>query len=158
MNDLTVVIDDKDKIAIGNELTRLFALQDMPLGKEKKAILIEELAAQGLPVDAIISGISSLVREDLKAIKFTTLVDAAHKKMATEEAPMSDCKKCLRGEVFMRDEKKREFALACVCSQGAHVAMVAGLARWNGEETQFRRGRMLTLIPPLVLASHLAEQ
>jgi hypothetical protein len=146
---LMLLMGEDEKNLIGNELTRLFALQDMPLGKEKKAILIEELAQQGIPAGAIVEGLRGLAKEDLKAIKLPLILEASRSKVA-RDVSYSRCKCCTDGLVLMRDEQGRNFSLACLCENGNVRAMALLLARWNGKDEQHSHGRMLTLIPKVV--------
>jgi hypothetical protein len=143
VNQLTIVLSDNERSIIADELTRLFALQDVPLGKEKKAILIEELSIQGLPVEAIKAGLRSLVKEELPKIKLSTLVDAAHRQVTHETEAGEACEHCFGGLVIMRDDKKSEFALDCLCSMGNQRGE---LAKWNGQDTFYRRGRWLEIV------------
>lgn len=136
MNELTTPLDDNDKIRIGNELEKLFVLQDRPMSKEKKVILLDELGQTGYPAQAILAGIKSLQAEDLKSIKFANLLDAIKDKMTYEEEVKTQCEKCDgRGIVTMRNKDKYQFALACVCVNGNAFAG-RGNARWNGERYQ----------------------
>lgn len=136
MNELTTPIDDNDKIRIGNELDKLFILQDRPMSKEKKIILIDEICQTGFPVPAILAGLKSLQAEDLQRIKFVNIVEAIKEKMTYEEEQRTQCEKCDgRGIVTMRNKDKYQFALACVCVNGNAFAS-RGNARWNGEQFQ----------------------
>lgn len=136
MNELTVPLDDNDKIRIGNELERLFVLQDRPIAKEKKLILVDEICKTGYPIDAIMAGIKSLESEDMKNVKFAHLVDAIKDKMTYEEERAARCDYCDgRGMVTMRNKDKYQFALACVCVNGNRFHS-QGNARWNGQQFQ----------------------
>lgn len=149
MQQLIPTLDDNEKIAIGNELDRLFMFQDRPpLTKEKKACLVEELAAAGYPVKSILSGISALIAEDMKVIKLSALKNSIEEFFARgsseERIACEHCGK--RGTVFLRDEEKRWYAFACICANGTNTVRAAGLARWSGQGTQFHRGRSFELI------------
>lgn len=146
MPNIVIPLNDSERMLVGDELKRLFALQDAPLGKEKLAILVEELAVQGLPCDAIVNGLRSLAKEELKTIRLSTILDASHRNVSREELNVN-CHQCLRGEVTMRDEQGRRYALACSCERGAGLAATAALARWSGEGVQMSRGRALYFLP-----------
>lgn len=136
MRELMVPIDDNDKIRIGNELEKLFVLQDRPLSKDKKVLLIDEICQTGFPVAAIIAGLKSLQAENLKAVKFANIVDAIRDKMTYEEEQSTRCDFCdSRGLITMRNKDRYQFALACTCVNGNRFAS-QGNARWNGERYQ----------------------
>jgi hypothetical protein len=136
MNELTVPLDDNDRIEIGNELEKLFILQDRPINKDKKAILVEELCLTGYPKSAILAGMKSLQAEDLKSVKFVHIVDAIKDKMTYEEEQATRCDYCdSRGMVMMRNKDRYQFALACVCVNGNRFRS-QGNARWNGQQFQ----------------------
>lgn len=145
MQTLTIPLSDIEKMKVGDEITRLFALQDMPMGKEKKAIFVEEMSSSGLPCEALISGIRSLVTEDLKTIKLNTLLGAA-KKFIEQPEVQNTCEKCMDGIIVMRDDQKRAFSLGCVCERGAQRSEALGVSRWNGENSMFTRNRLLEFL------------
>lgn len=148
MNELTVFWDEGERVSVGNELTRLFALQDKAFSQDKRAIFIDELANMNIAAGAVIQGIRSLVHEDLKTIKIGMLMSAARGYVQHEPNGVA-CPGCSDGIVTMRDEKGYRFALGCLCARGAQRAKSARLAIWNGLETQYRKGRTLTVIPQI---------
>jgi hypothetical protein len=148
---LTVLLTEAEKTVIENELRRVFALQDIPLGNDKRGYFLEELERSGLPAGALIQGLRDLAKSDVSSIKIGTIIDASRKHLERAEFLSEGCRLCLRGEVFMRDEQRREYSLACVCERGAHAAQIHGLARWDGNDVMTRRGRMLTLIPRIYI-------
>jgi hypothetical protein len=156
VNSLTVSLTEDEKLVIGNELTRLFSLQDMPLSKEKKGYFLEELFVSGLPAGAILEGLRSLVTEELRSIKITTVTEAARDHLTAEDQQsVKACASCFDGWIVMKDEKKREFILACTCARGHQRK--GDLATWNGEETFYRNGRWLTIFLPLPTSENNRE-
>lgn len=153
MQQLTALLTEAEKLTVQNEVERLFALQDMPLGNKKLGFFLDELFKSGLPSGALIQGLRALTKDGLSSIKIETILDSAYRHIQPEDRVFSECRECLRGEVFMKDELKREYSLACVCERGAHVAQVHGLARWDGSEIMTRKGRMLTLIKRVPLGT-----
>lgn len=145
MQQLTVPLDDGEKLVVGNELTRLFALHGENFGKEKKAAFVEELAESGMPIGAILAGIKSLVHDDLKTIKYSTIRDSVQRHLEPEDVSNA-CKECFDGLVIMGDEQGRRFSLGCKCSRGHQRSMALHLAQWNGEQTMFRRGRLIEIV------------
>ncbi len=143
MQEMVHILDDVEKMKIGDELTRLFALQDMAFGKEKKAIFVAELSATGLPTEAIVRGIRSMVSEDLKSIKLNRLIEAS-RPFVYQDTPTTKCAECLSGFVVMHDEQGYFFSFACRCPAGQIKRRSSGLVGWVGEESQFSNGRLLT--------------
>lgn len=146
MNELTALLDDRDKLMLGNELEKLFVFQDRPFSKEKKVLFIEELSLSGLPLPALLQGIRKLAAEDLKTIKLATIKEAANDCIVNSEEDTSKCDHCGHGGlVCMKDPEARMYALACKCRNGDRLVSAQKLARWDGHETMFRNDRLLTL-------------
>lgn len=142
MQNLILSLTEQEKLKVGDELARLFALQDLAFGKEKKAIFVDEISVLGLPYEAIIHGIRSLVMEDLRSIKLHLLTTAIREFI--QQMPQSNqCDECLSGIVLLRDQEKRSFALGCNCEMGIQRIRGLKLASWNGEQTMFIRNRIL---------------
>lgn len=141
MNGLIPSLGEKEKMQIADELTRLFALQDAALGREKKAAFVDELSVSGFPMGAIVDGIRSLVSEELNTIKIGRVKGAIRSKMTVEAK--EKCSKCFDGQILMKDDRNYEFALACNCPRGFQVSVTGGLATWNGEAKQYSHGRFL---------------
>lgn len=156
--------NDLQRQEVGNELDKLFALQDRPFTKDKKFIFIEELEKFGFPLGAIIGGIRALMLEDMKIIKIVHVREAAKKFIEPEEKKKIKCRWCGGvGAFCMREEAMlqmadewpkraegprfgRSYALACVCEAGTNLERSDGNVRWNGKGTQFSNGRMLTAV------------
>lgn len=148
MSQLTVLLDDAEKLMIANELSRLFALQDMALSKEKKGYFLEELYLSGLPVGAILAGLRSLVAEDLRSIKISTVTAASREHLSVEDRETAKtCVNCFDGWVSMKDDEGRSFTLACTCARGKQRK--GKLATWNGEDNFYIQGRWLKIIYPV---------
>lgn len=143
MNVLMLSLSDEECGLIGNELNRLFLFQDRPFGKEKQAAFLDEIRGWGLPAGAIISGIRKLMAEDLKTLKLATVKEAAREFISREEE-VSKCQECMGGFIVMHAEDRRDFSLACRCLSGQGKKATMGLASWDGQDTQFSKGRMLT--------------
>lgn len=134
-----------DDLILESELEKLFALQDRNLNKEKKSIWVRELQATNIPLKAILSGIRALTTEDVQSLKFATVCAAARKYIEHTPETGRRCEHCSHGIVSMRDAEGRNFALACVCDQGAGKAATQGLVRWNGEAEMHSKGRILSV-------------
>ena len=146
MHALTSLLTEEDKAAVSEELDRLFIFQDKPLTKEKKAALVEELVRLGIPVGALLQGIRSLMLEDMKTIKLWAIKEASLKFIQRGSERTERCEDCGRsGVIIMKDEEKREFALACRCPNGLRMNHSSKLTVWNGLETQRIRERTLEL-------------
>lgn len=130
-------------------LDKLFMFQDRPLNKEKKSFLANEISLAGLPYKAVLGGLNKLMSEDLKNIKFSTIIQAAKEMFEPEQDTENySCDHCDgRGKVIMRDSEFRDFALMCFCRNSFKGN---GLVPWNGQITQSSRGRVLTLFPDTV--------
>lgn len=124
---------------MGQELQRLFSLQDRPLMEDKKNLLITELENEGLPVGAVIAGVRSLVDEDLKSIKFITIKDAS-KKFITHMFDDYQCLQCKgHGVIRMKASGpmyEHETYVACTCQRGKTLADAHGIVHWHGEDRQ----------------------
>lgn len=145
MNELTNYLSEQEKILIANELDRLFALQDRPLNKEKKSALIDEIANTGIPAGPMLAGIRGLMAEDLKSIKFATIIDAARKLIVNVQEHREDCDFCGGvGSFPMKDENKYTYSLGCKCLNGSNLCDKEKLVQWNGEDRQFSNKRWLT--------------
>ena len=146
MQELMNSLTEQQKLVIGDELEKLYALQDRPLGKEKLAFLLEEMATLNIPAGAWISGIRSLMSEDLKSVKLAHLYAAAKKFTVAEEAKTVRCDYCSGcGAVGMRDPEHRSWSLACICPNAEKLKKAWDLVRWNGEQVQISKGRRLVL-------------
>jgi len=136
-----------DDLLLESELEKLFALQDKALTREKKSILVRELMATGIPLKALLSGVRSLVSEDLGSIKFSTICAVSRRFIEPDPETGKHCEKCLSGYVVMKDGEGRFFSLACNCPAGVGKANTQALTRWSGQDTQsVRGGRVLTRI------------
>lgn len=148
MNKLTVLLTDAEKVMVENELRRLFALQDANLGNEKRGFFMEEFEHSGLPSGALIAGMRALIQEDIRSLKASVILEHCRRFFTpSDKDQYQPCAICLRGEVTMRDEQGRRYALACSCERGAGLAATASLARWSGEGVQMSRGRALYFLP-----------
>ena len=136
MQELVRPLADNEKILVANELEKLFAFQDRSLGKEKKALLIQEIGTMGIPAGALIKGIRSLMADDLKTIKLADIRDSALKFVfdVHESVACGDCGQS--GIIVMADEKRRLFSLACSCRNGIRAKTGLGLAYWAGQDLQ----------------------
>lgn len=149
MYEVTRSLAEQHKFQIGDELQKLFLLQDRPFSKEKSAALIEELEKSGLPAGALISGIRSLMHEDLKVVKLANILEASRDKLTAEEVKKTECDACDgRGMVMMKDDKFYEFAFACSCGNALRVEHLK-LAHWNGENFQLHHGNTFKLRFPV---------
>lgn len=111
------------------------------MSKEKQAAFMDEIRGWGFPAGAIIMGIRKLMAEDLKSLKLATVKQAARESIHYEEA--IKCGECLSGLIVMHDEQRCDFSLACRCPAGQGKMATMGLVFWDGQETQFSKGRML---------------
>lgn len=134
--------ESEHEIQIGAQLETLFALQDKALTKEKKSIWLEELRNCGLPPQAILKGIEQLKADELGSLKYGTVIMAARKFTEVEES--QSCKNCNNGFVTMKDHEGRIFSLSCSCFAGSQKK---GYVKWNGEESQSSKGRILVKYP-----------
>lgn len=140
MQELTPSSAEED-LFLERELDKLFALQDRPLAKEKRSILVTELMGTGIPLRAILSGLRSLLNEDLNKITFPVICAAARKFF--EQESVQSCEECLSGMIVMKDEQGRMFSLACRCAAGLGKVRTQVFVQWKGEDTQFSKGRLL---------------
>lgn len=143
MSELTQSSPINEFALLEGELDKLFAFQDKHLPKEKRAILIDELTKLDFPFGAVIAGIRSLMMDDLNSIKFPTIVAAIRSRIVPDEEVRARCEECSSGYIVMKDEQQRNFALACRCVTGEAKVRSQGLSRWNGESSQFSKGRLL---------------
>lgn len=125
-------------------LDKLFMFQDRPLNKEKKSFLANEISLSGIPYKAVIGGLNKLMSEDLKNIKFSTIIQASKEMIEPSHADENhSCDHCNgRGMVTMKDSECREYTLKCFCQNGYKGN---GLAQWNGQISQHSNGRILKL-------------
>lgn len=137
MNELTNALNQLELSEVGEEIERLFALQDKHLTEKKKSVILNELSGTGYPYGAIMAGIRSLVAENMGDIKFFHL-RAAIEKFITREKPTGErCEGCNgRGFVVVHDPGGRPFALACRCNTVNH-----GLVKWAGQDSQMSSRR-----------------
>ena len=127
-----------DETLVDNGLTTLFALQDKPLAKEKRAIWVRELADTGLPVGAVLQALVKLKAEEMSNLKFGTVVAAARRFVEPEQREVARCEACGgSGFIHMGDEEKRVYALRCRCENGDWKAR--DYAIWEGHDTQLSR-------------------
>lgn len=135
MQELANILSDTDRIVLGNELDKLFIFQDKPFSKEKKAIFVQEMSGWGIPLGALLSGIRSLMSEDLKVIKINMLREAADGFL--NQIPLSSsCGHCMSGIVVLKIENGAETSLACICDAGYQKKRALRLAQWSGENIQ----------------------
>jgi hypothetical protein len=138
MNEPTKSWNEGDVAAVEAEMEKLFALQDRPLPKEKKALLVSELGNSGLPAFAIIGGLKKLMVDDeVTKLTFPKILGASKAEVDPagiyEIIPCDDCDK--RGLVTMLDAEKYQYALACRCPNGQQW-VDRGHQRWWGEKSQ----------------------
>jgi hypothetical protein len=152
MSELTVRLAPLQEIEIARELERLFMLQDRPMTHDRKNILVAELANTGITFKALIAGIRALVDQDLKQIKFFTIVNAA-RQFTTYQDAHGACHICnTDGFVYMRGVKNEltyTVAYPCTCARGKETAMAQSLIPWNGKKSQHSNHiGMMTLVFP----------
>ena len=137
----------QENLAIAGELERLYVLQDKLLTKEKLAFVIEEIEKSNVPFPALIAGIRKLMSDDVKTLKFFTIIEAAKKFIEPVSYEKKDCRHCFSsGAVSMFDDDKYGFFLACICDNGLRfIGGKNALVKWNGEDKQYSKGRWLTL-------------
>jgi len=129
---------------LGDELDRLFAVQDKTLSEKKRKILVSELMDTEIPIGAILNGIKSLLDADLKSIKLGTLIMASRQYVASEPEMGARCTDCVDGFVLMKDDQKRTSALGCQCARGRARAKGSRLVVWDGQEDQFSKRGLLS--------------
>lgn len=135
-------LTEANKLQIADELERLFALQDRPFSKARAVTFVEEFERTSLPAGAIISGIRSLLAEDLQKITFERLVVAAKSKIEREEIRQQDCDDCFKaGVVLMTDDNGYQFSFLCRCSNATKYSGLK-LSLWNGEKVQHHNGKI----------------
>lgn len=149
MNALVVRLSPKDEIELGQEIERLFHLQDSPLSHDKKALFVNELALTGMPFKALIRGIRDLVDKPLKQIKLSEVKESIKKYVQLKDG-FAPCKICsCTGSVTMQNEAKYTFAYPCTCEKGQHIAEAQELKQWNGKRNMLSRQHgIMTLIQP----------
>jgi len=81
MSALITCLSDEEKVAVGNELEKLFMFQDRPLAAPKKALLVSEISKKGMSFDAIVKGIRNLFSEDLKEVKLSRIENSIREFM-----------------------------------------------------------------------------
>jgi hypothetical protein len=140
VNELIAQWDDREKILLGNEIEKLFVLQDRPISKEKKAILVGEISNSGIPIGPLLSGLRKLMGEDLKTIKKATILEAA-RDFIVDTYDQVQCDYCSEGMVVTKDPEGRYFSLACTCPKGNGKRLV----RWNGQASQQINDRLLVV-------------
>lgn len=151
MNALANRLNVDEERMVGQELERLFNLQDCPLKADKKAAFVYELSMSGYPCKAIISGIQDLAEKDLSKIKLFTITEAIRSKI-TYRDDFQDCRYCgLSGFVSMADDKGYIFAIPCTCPRGEMYSKKQKLNQWNGSAVQESHGRVLRLLEPGIL-------
>lgn len=134
-------LTEAQKIQIADELEKLFTLQDRPFSQKRAAIFIEELEKSNLPAGAIVSGIRSLMADDLGKITFEMVYARSKSKIERTETKSRDCEHCFgSGIVMMRDEVGYEFSFSCSCENSSRVSGL-NLAKWNMEPIQVRNGK-----------------
>lgn len=132
-------LTEAQKIQIADELEKLFTLQDRPFSQKRAAIFIEELEKSNLPAGAIISGIRSMMAEDLGKISYEMICARSKTKIERAEIKNADCQNCFgSGLIMMVDEVGYEFSFACPCENSVKHA---GLVKWNLENIQVRNGK-----------------
>ena len=143
---LSTVWDEFERQAVEATLVKLFLLQHKPLTDEHKETLVQELSIATLPAKAVIAGMQSLMVEELRSIKYATILTAARSCMDQRSAQEAvSCDHCSKsGLVYMVDGSGYEFTLACICPNGNN-GIASTLTKWNGELTQVSRKRQLTL-------------
>jgi len=117
VNELMTRLTENEKFILGNEIEKLFILQDRPIGKEKKTILVDELSMAGIPLQALFLALKKLRDEDLRAIKLATLKEAASEFIYRDPIG-SSCGNCASGIIIAANAKKYLFSFACSCEQG----------------------------------------
>jgi hypothetical protein len=135
--------DEIDMVFV--ELKRLFIFQDRIFDEEKQATWLHLLRAEwDYPFKAIISGIRSLHRVELKSIK-PVVVENAIRNFSRREYTGPECPHCGReGRVSMQDPKTRFiYSLACTCALGGILAAAQNLNQWGGLPEQTVNGRTL---------------
>lgn len=95
--------------------------------------MISELSFEGIPSKAIIQGIKDLCHEDLKSIKYVTIVSAARKYFQFE--PPEGCATCFHtGFISMVDKELCPISVACTCPRGNWFARNQEIPQWNGRK------------------------
>lgn len=138
MNGLTKSWNEDEMAVVEAEMEKLFALQDRPLPKEKKVLLVTELGNSGLPAYAIVGAMRKLMVDDeVTKLTFPKILSAAKVEIDPagiyEIIPCEDCDK--RGLVTMIDDNEYHYMLACRCKNGQQW-VDRGHQRWWGERTQ----------------------
>lgn len=134
-------LTEVQKLQIADELEKLFTLQDRPFSQKRAAIFIEELEKSNLPAGAIISGIRSLMTDDLGKITYEMIFARSRSKIEREEIKSKECDHCFgSGVVSMRDEVGYEFLYVCSC-ENSKKYQDCGLAKWNSEAIQIHNGK-----------------
>jgi hypothetical protein len=142
MHELIALWDADESLAVAAELEKLYALQDRRLTKEIKSTILTELEKAALPVKAILAGLRKLMVEDLKSVKYITIVEAAREFVDVESTEeRTPCGECSDGIVIATDEERRDFAFGCSCPMGN--LRITELARWPGGELTVIKGRTL---------------
>lgn len=143
---------EADLNLIGDELERLFAVQDKNLSEKKKAILVHELMETEFPIQAILNGIKSLLDTDLKSVKLGIIIMASRQFIEQETEPQSKCPDCIDGFVLMKDDEGRVCSMGCQCAKGRGRAKENQIIRWEGQGDQFvKRGLLAKMAIPKML-------
>ncbi|KKN10511.1 hypothetical protein LCGC14_1035960 [marine sediment metagenome] len=146
MNDLELLLTPQEEIDIEAALKNAFTLQDKPIKKDQFEILLNEVLKSKKPFRAIIAGLDSLKSESLRRLTFYEIMTGIDKFIENPTGGAVSCDHCSKSGFFvMRDDEGRNFSLACTCQNGDRVAN-QGNTRWNGQNMQSCRGRMLTAL------------
>lgn len=148
MQESMSLFESQKKEELGDELAKLFRMQDRKLDDDTKLKLVDGLIDSRLPFDVLVQGIRCLLTEDLKQIKLAYILQSARTCLERERVIQmpraADCENCFgNGRVFMRDERNYEVMAACNCTAGYELKRRENCFQWDGSAEQFNRNRKL---------------
>lgn len=95
-------------IQVGEELEKLFILQDRPFGAQQKMLFTREITISGFSFPMIIRGIRSLLTEDLNRISVNTIIGAIRGQLKTQsDSKMREAQNRIRERMDREYEKMR---------------------------------------------------
>lgn len=117
-----------EKELVTKELVRLFHLQDRKLDDDKRAFLMAEIEALGVPCEHVLRGLRSLGGENLKSLKFANLAEAIRNQYKPKDVRVS-CSECDGVGIVSVKKSGNWFSYSCRCLAGQQYA---GIPKYTG--------------------------
>jgi hypothetical protein len=148
----------EEKRKIGEQLERLFLLQNKPIKSEARAEMVRELVRRGYHSGQISEAVNKLVDQELAHISLGVILQQLQESPSAsgvEDYCLFCGDKDANGDYIAsgylpaletaEDGSWNEVRIACNCSKGRQVAQESGITVWNGKEQMTSKKKKTTL-------------